>query len=246
VAYLTFAAFSTGHASVSDITETVFDAQLPIASSLIEQITGWPSGTFELSSSESHYLDSQKGGRFLYCPKPPVTVTALELVTTRGTLTVAEVLSTVDDSTYVPKIRRYPEDRRLTRIEAFPRSRRFSEGQESYKVTGTFGFVDGSGNTPQEIQDVLRRLIRLLVDAESDGDEWRRGFVTKFKTDNFSYEIGGGESSVVGLKAGTLTGRPDIDGVLAMFRRSAPLGRVAARSPAEKSGPTSPARLVTY
>ena len=87
--YLSFGDFSTGYDSVADITEPVFDVFVGPASRLIDQITGWPDDTFVLSGAESHYVDSD-GYRFLHLPKPPITVTAVEEVTTRGTATVTE------------------------------------------------------------------------------------------------------------------------------------------------------------
>lgn len=247
--YLTFSEFSTGYDSVADIAEADFDVLVPAASRLVDTITGWPVDTFVLSGSETHYVDCERGGRFLHLPKPPVTVTALERVTTRGTATYTEVTSTVDDGTYLARTRRYPTDRHFARIEAYPRSRRFVEGQENYKVTGTFGFVDGNGDTPIEIQDALRRLIRLMYDAEAnDADEWIRGYVSSFRTDNFAYSRGGsgdaGAAGLSGVRPGTLTGRADIDGVLAMFRR-VPRGGTAARSRGTKQYEDT-TRLVTY
>lgn len=244
-AYLDYSTFSTGYDSVADITSSVFAVFATPASRLIDLITGWPPDTFVLSSSESHYVDSI-GDRFLRLPKPPVTVTQIDRVVTRGTATVSEVLETVDDSTYLARTRRYPHDRHLARVEAYPKSRRWVDGQELYKVTGTFGFVDEGGNTPQEIEDVLRRLIRLMVDAQADPDEWRRGSVMSFTTDNFSYSFGGsgGSGSSSAIRPGTLTGLAEIDGVLAMFR-PAPKGGPASRSPLTKRG-MDHQRLVTY
>ena len=243
--YLSFGDFSTGYDSVADITEPVFDVFVGPASRLIDQITGWPDDTFVLSGAESHYVDSD-GYRFLHLPKPPITVTAVEEVTTRGTATVTEVLSTVDDAAYLARIRNYPFDRPFARVESYPKSRRWREGQENYKVTGTFGYVDDSGATPTQIEDVLRLLIRLMVDAQADPDEWRRGFVMSFKTDNFSYSFGGGGDSGVGggVRPGTLTGRAEIDGVLAMFR-PVPGGGPAVRSRGTKRA-ASGEPLVSY
>lgn len=231
--YATWAAWSAAHpGAAAEIDEATFNLWITLASRLIDRITGWPDDVFTLSASTAYYFDGLDR-RFLECPKPPYAISKVEEVTTRAVGSTPEVVDELDATGWIARTRDYPVDRALARIERLPKRRVWTDGAERWKVTGTWGFVTAAGETPPEIVEVAGKLVMLLAEDDqdgADGDALRRGFVSEFQTDNFRYKLagGGGQAVPAGVVPGTLTGRTDIDGVLAMFR-PAPRGGYGAR-----------------
>jgi len=117
----------------------------------------------------------------------------------------------------------FPDDRRNPKIY---RDAGWPEGRQNISIEGTWGFVDKVGAqylTPTVIKQVAKRLVirelPLLGDAEGQ-EERKRARIVSESTDGHSYTLE--------RLAGTLdlTGDPDIDGVLALFRAPIAIGGV--------------------
>lgn len=117
----------------------------------------------------------------------------------------------------------FPDDRRNPKIY---RDAGWPEGRQNISIEGTWGFVDKVGAqylTPAMIKQVAKRLVirelPLLGDPEGQ-EERKRVRIVSESTDGHSYTLE--------RLAGTLdlTGDPDIDGVLAMFRAPIAIGGV--------------------
>ena len=117
----------------------------------------------------------------------------------------------------------FPDDRRNPKIY---RDAGWPEGRQNVSIQGTWGFVDKIGTqytTPAMIKQVAKRLVirelPLLGDAEGQ-EERKRARIVSESTDGHSYTL---ERLAATLD---LTGDPDIDGVLALFRAPIAIGGV--------------------
>lgn len=117
----------------------------------------------------------------------------------------------------------FPDDRRNPKIF---RESGWPEGRQNVSIDGTWGFVDKVGDqyvTPAMIKHVAKRLVirelPLLGDFEGQ-EERKRARIISESTDGHSYTLE--------RLAGTLdlTGDPDIDGVLPLFRAPIAIGGV--------------------
>jgi hypothetical protein len=121
---------------------------------------------------------------------------------------------------------------------------RWWKGHQNVVLTGTYGYTvlgdetagetsEGSqvplyfGHTPQEIRDVAQQLVvRYLPqrgDLDAVDDSTRRSDVTKIKTrdQEINYTAGGQASGGSHILAGSFTGDPKIDSILALYKRPA-------------------------
>lgn len=202
------------YASVADLraegvtTEQASDQRLQqlidLATSYVEAITGlW----FE-ERAMTLRLDGT-GSRTLWLPIFPTEVS-----------TVRVDGRAVTD--YVAYNRFAPDDRRSPRLV---REVGWPKGRQNIEVDGRWGYVDpapgGGVKTPEPIRRaVLRLVVRelpLLTDVEGQEDRKRTRIVSE-TTDGHSYTL---ERLAVTLD---LTGDPDIDGILAMYRRPIAVG----------------------
>ncbi len=124
---------------------------------------------------------------------------------------------------YIAYNRFFPDDRRNPKIV---REAGWPEGCQNVSIEGTWGYVDKVGTqytTPAMIKQVAKRLVirelPLLGDAEGQ-EERKRARIVSETTDGHSYTLE--------RLAGTLdlTGDPDIDGVLALFRAPIAIGGI--------------------
>lgn len=148
------------------------------------------------------------GGEMLFLPVFPIEVTG---VTVEGR----------EITNYKVYNRFFPDDRhnpKIYRKEGWPR------GRQNVNIAGTWGFVDrveDGYRPPAVIKQVAKRLvvreIPLLGDVEGQ-EERKRTRIISERTDDHSYTLA--------QLAGTLdlTGDPDIDGVLALFRAPIAIG----------------------
>lgn len=138
-----------------------------------------------------------------------------------------EVVSVTVDGQVVTDYKVYnrffPDDRRNPKIY---RDAGWPEGRQNVSIQGTWGFVDKIGTqytTPAMIKQVAKRLVirelPLLGDAEGQ-EERKRARIVSESTDGHSYTL---ERLAATLD---LTGDPDIDGVLALFRAPIAIGGV--------------------
>ncbi|AYO30597.1 hypothetical protein D2962_08165 [Biomaibacter acetigenes] len=117
----------------------------------------------------------------------------------------------------------FPDDRRNPK---FYRETRWPKGRQNVSIEGTWGFVDKVGEqylTPAMIKQIAKRLVirelPLLGDAEGQ-EERKRARIVSENTDGHSYTLERLASTL------DLTGDPDIDGVLALFRAPIVIGGV--------------------
>ncbi|MDI3548133.1 MAG: hypothetical protein PWR10_1785 [Halanaerobiales bacterium] len=150
-------------------------------------------------------------GEVLYLPVFPIEVVG---VTVDGQ-------AVIDD--YKVYNRFFPDDRRNPKIY---REAGWPEGRQNVSIEGTWGFVDKVGTqylTPTMIKQVAKRLVirelPLLSDAEGQ-EERKRARIVSESTDGHSYTLERLASSL------DLTGDPDIDGVLALYRAPIAIGGV--------------------
>lgn len=150
------------------------------------------------------------GGQMLYLPVFAIEVTSVRI----------DGQAITDYQVYN---RFFPDDRRNPRIY---REAGWPKGRQNIAIEGTWGYVDKVGTeyrTPLLIKQVAKRLvireIPLLGDAEGQ-EERKRARIVSETTDGHSYTLE--------RLAGTLdlTGDPDIDGVLALFRAPIAIGGV--------------------
>ncbi|NSW82530.1 MAG: hypothetical protein HPY90_04515 [Syntrophothermus sp.] len=117
----------------------------------------------------------------------------------------------------------FPDDRRNPKIY---REAGWPRGRQNVVIAGTWGFVDKVGTeyqTPALIKQAAKRLVirelPLLGDSEGQEDRKRSRIVSE-TTDGHSYTL----ERLVGTL--DLTGDPDIDRVLALFRAPIAIGGV--------------------
>lgn len=185
-------------------------ALLERASEQIDFATGW---WFEPRALDFR-LDGN-GSRHLHLPAP-----AIEL--TRVVLDGLE-LDLVDDVVNVGAPSGLPAHRFNPKLMRAAEQRWPRRGQ-NVRLVGRFGFVEGDESTPRPIRDVCIRLavreLARFADTAAQEERRKRAMLTKEQTDGHSYELGQGDiGKRVAWRLGGLTGDPDIDIVLARFRR---------------------------
>lgn len=225
------------YATISDLrsagvtTEQANDDRLTYllnaATEYIDRVTGqW----FEPRTST---LVFDGGHTTLWPPAPIISITSITVndtalnvstdVITRGTIAT--------DPTEVPRIWLRSTGPTWIASAGRGKERRWPNGRQNIRVTGSFGYVRSDLSTPFEIREVAQRLVLrnlpALTDAAGQADR-NRARIVRETTDGHSYELGGAQASSAGSwRFGGATGDPDIDVPLAAYRRPprAALGR---------------------
>lgn len=180
------------------------------ASEAIDRYTGWwfESRTLALTFDGS-------GTRNLHLPAPCIALTRVAVDGSDLSL-VDDVLNLGAPSGLGSK-RFNPKLMRAGGI-TWPR------GTQNLRVEGRLGFVEADESVPPAIRDVCIRLavreLARFADVAAQEERRQRTMLTKEQTDGHSYELGQGD---IGKRAawrlGGFTGDPEIDIVLARFRR---------------------------
>ena len=209
------------YASVADlraegVTETQADderlaALIEEASRLIDRVTGW----FFMPRLCSFRLDG-RGAPTIEPPSPPIELDTLAVSGSK--------LSLVPESVLVVGAPAQPgfDGPRIT----LRHGRSFPKGNGNVHVEGTFGYTeeDGTshGRTPLEIRRACMMLvlrgIPLLADSESTSDAKSRWRIIEERTRDQSYRLDRDG------RPAPLTGDPDVDAILARFRRPPAMG----------------------
>lgn len=177
-------------------------AALALAKAYIDRVTGqW----FEPSESKTLYFDGD-GENILHLPVPAITVTKITTDDDRE-MEVDEDDFTLYAGSGPPDHRRNPKIRFYSGMPV---------GKLNIAVTGTWGFVEDDGSTPLLIKKacILLALTEVdTLDSDSRRDPITRGRVIEEETDRHSYKLGELAAS------GGPTGEPEIDVILASYRR---------------------------
>jgi hypothetical protein len=132
-----------------------------------------------------------------------------------------------------------PDDREAPRIEysraaAFDTSR-FPTGRQNLQVRGIFGYTDPDpygypvGVTPELVKHAVRLLVMKdlpkLGDTAARDDAQKRWRLTGESTRDQSYTMFGGvDAATRGALVGGVTGDPEVDNIIIMYKRPPSLG----------------------
>lgn len=195
--------------SVAQASDTRLLALIDEAGRAIDAFTGW----FFAPRSLTLRLDG-RGTPSIEPPVPPIELTQL-MVGGRGVSIASEDLVVVG-APVQPGL----DGPRLTRTRGvFPRA------TGNVEATGTWGYTedDGTpqGRTPAEIRRVCMLLVLrgLSPLGRDDGEARNRWRIIEERTRDQSYKL----DRVSGV-GNVFTGDPDIDGIIARYRRPAGLG----------------------
>jgi len=131
-----------------------------------------------------------------------------------------------------------PDDRENPRIELLQPIegslearlgfRNFPRGQRNVQITGQFGYTEYDGTATGKVPELIAhacklmamRELPLLVDGDDREDARARWRVTEYKTRDQTIKLGGVSATSGGRAVvGAYTGDPEIDAILARFRR---------------------------
>ncbi|HHH27239.1 MAG TPA: hypothetical protein ENK57_02665 [Polyangiaceae bacterium] len=181
------------------------------ASRLIDSVTGW----FFEPRSMTFVLD----GRGVPSVEPPVPPITLDRLAVNG----SDISVAADDVLVVgAPIQAGFDGPRLT----LRHGRRFPPGRGNVEAGGLWGYTEddgsSSGRTPIEIRRACMLLVLRgmpsLADADAAGDARNRWRIIEERTRDQSYKLDRVQQSVV------FTGDPEIDAILARYRRPAAMG----------------------
>ncbi|MGB0685407.1 MAG: hypothetical protein ACPGQD_04365 [Planctomycetota bacterium] len=183
-------------ASVAD--DPTVTALLAEATAFIDRVTGsW----FE-SRSVTLTLDGE-GTRHLHFDVPPISIT--EVRRHDRIDATSEEVAAGDYLTYTD-----PENPKLHHLTAC-----WERGHQNYEVDGSFGWlVDGAtpGGITRAANLLAARWARPV--SEQDATEYRRGDIKRVRVQGREVEWGNATAAT-----GSWTGDPDIDRILALYRR---------------------------
>ncbi|HHV62117.1 MAG TPA: hypothetical protein GXX51_05705 [Firmicutes bacterium] len=178
------------------------EAAIKRASDLIERLTGqW----FE--PREKTLILDGNGGFTLFLGVPVISLSGVKIDGRAVDLALLRVYNS-------------PEDRKNPRIHF---SWGFPKGKRNVEVTGTFGYVEEDGSTPELIRYACRRLVVKDLAPLSDMDaqeERKRARVISETTDRHSYTLAQDQ------RFSGLTGDPEVDGILVEFMAPPGVGSV--------------------
>jgi hypothetical protein len=220
-------------------------ARIARSTALIDRWTGrW----FE-PRAKTLLLDGS-GGAILQLGPPIISITEVRLLG-QGSLLITSSDEVVD----LDQVRIYnrhitsgltdPDDRDDPKIQwlAFERGRRmpeiaaisyFSKGVQNIQVTGVFGYTDPDLDDPDNLEGVTPTLITYacmqmvvadlpkLGDTESRDEQVMRGRITSLRTRDQSITW----SALNSKQQGAWTGSPNVDNIIASYRRPPTLGAV--------------------
>ena len=174
---------------------------IALASQYIDNVTGqW------FDERELTILFDGDGGTLLYTPAPIIDVTTIEIDETE-----------IDEDEYTVYNRTVPDDRKNPKI-VFEAG--MTIGKQNVSVEGSFGYLEDD-ETPILIKKacvkIALRDAALMTDS-SRGDEITRGRVISEHTDGHSITL------AELARSGGPTGDPEIDAILAGYRRPIQMG----------------------
>ena len=198
--------------TVAEASDARLELLLEEASRLIDRVTGW---FFEPRLMTLRL--SGRGGSTIELPVPPIRLDRLMLGSSELPLDAEHLLivgAPVQPGFDTPYLTR--------------RYARFPRGHGNVVAKGLWGFTeyDGTptGRTPPAIRRatmllVLRNLTPLADDAAFEArSKWR---IIEERTRDQSYKLDGAKAAAA---SASLTGDPDVDALLALYVRPAPLG----------------------
>lgn len=187
------------------------------ASAFIDRATGW---WFE-ARTKTLAFDGDDG-ECLWMPAPVIALTSVAIDGIALDLAAVLTYGAVASGEHLRAARLALAS--ASYVDAQLGSPTWPAGRRNITVVGSFGYVLPDGTTPPpEIRDLCLRLalrnLPRLADAAGQSER-RRSEVFRESTDGHSYELAGVLSGAVGAwRRGGITGDPDIDLVLAQFRR---------------------------
>ena len=172
----------------------------------------------------------------LRLPEPIIAVTAVTVQHGTGTPDTIDLADLKIYNRHVTQNLTAPDDRNDPKIaflltdfgplrhQDFLPSRVFPKGRQNVTVTGTFGYTDydgtSNGRTPVLIEHACTLLVVRHLPAKIAGADSKSN-IKREKTKEQDVEFG--DPSKVAIQ-GAFTGDPEIDMILAMYRRPAALG----------------------
>jgi hypothetical protein len=221
MSYATLADARAEGITTDQASDVRLQALLDAASERIDALTGW---WFE-PREKSFDLDGQEN-ETLPLPAPIITLTSVTLDgallnLTTDVIVKGRVTDLRADVQYPRLLRKQAAAWELPGSAERPR---WSYGVNNVSVVGVFGYTKSDGTTPPaEIREVCLRLalrnLALLTDAAGQAER-ERGRVFRESTDGHSYELGSTLPGAVGAwRSGGTTGDPNIDVILAGYRR---------------------------
>jgi len=184
-----------------DISDEQLESRILFIQEYIEKLTNQ---FFNLR--EKVFLVDSWGTRIITLPVPIISITKIEIDSENRFIEQ-------DLSGYIIFNRFFPDDRDYPKIER--KDAFFPKGNQNIKVTGTFGFLNESLETPQPIKMVTKMLLLQWFKGVSESKTRLRDGKTYFKKDE-RFETRITES----LSIGNLTGDPEIDNILTRYRRA--------------------------
>ncbi len=233
MAYTTLAAVRAEGLDVADASDARVTALIAEAEAFIDQVTGQffdptaltltldgpPGGVAWPLTTRTTQPEWSRGG-VLLLPIFAIAITEVRRVYP-GTTTPDTVVAATD---YINYNRDWPDDRRNPHLRHIIGS--WERGHQIYEVDGTFGFVDDPGGANTTPAGITRACILLVVrwhlelgDEASWIDRFEHGSLRSMSVQGRNESFGSGSSGVFGNAAGTYSGDPEIDRILARFRR---------------------------
>lgn len=176
--------------------------KIKLAQKYIEKITG------QFFNQRTLTLNLNGSGNYLLkLPFPIIELTKIEFKNSDGSYTEYELSYFEVFNRYLPDDRTYPKIESDTYI--------FPEEKNNIRLTGSFGYVESDGSTPELIKEALKMIVRLwMFDTDTNKGNQRKSKVYFDKGQNNENRIS------EAVATGTLTGDPEIDNILRWYTRS--------------------------